>query len=325
MLSSTTAPLLPTLEAQKINHFHCGRETFIIVVVVENSRNSEEYEFALGSISCYANLQGYAMQVLNLAEEPSLAQKCPQKDFMFRRHCALAEFLAASQYGWALFLDADIGVVNPLHRLENYTLTEDLHLVFYNRFYNDEVASGSYIVRNTQRGLGFLHFWANYYQEHPYFGTDNGAINNVIVDYFHPELYESRQVCEAIWAASKNYEGLFNYQACVQEYILSVATSTEYHIYEKRPEDEFSVNAVGVADQEEEDALNETQDSPMDNERANHHREHLTTREATIPEVATPSPSPSDLPQNDTLTASSPALGHFICACIACAFNLFRL
>ncbi|CAJ0569580.1 unnamed protein product, partial [Mesorhabditis spiculigera] len=138
MLSSTTDPPLPTLEGQKINHFYCGRE---------NSRNSEEYEFALGSISCYANLQGYAMQVLNLAEEPGLAQKCPQKDFMFRRHCALAEFLAASQYGWALFLDADIGVVNPLHRLENYTLTEDLNLVFYNRFYNDEVASGSYIVR----------------------------------------------------------------------------------------------------------------------------------------------------------------------------------
>ncbi|CAJ0560226.1 unnamed protein product, partial [Mesorhabditis spiculigera] len=217
---------------------HCHDEyrsaaEYILTRWRDDSAKNRPRFVALGSISCYANLQGYAMQVLNLAEEPDLVPKCPQKDFMFRRHCALAEFLAASQYGWALFLDADIGVVNPLHRLENYTLTEDLHLVFYNRFYNDEVASGSYIVRNSQRGLGFLHFWANYYQEHPYFGTDNGAINNVIVEYFHPELYESRQVCEAIWAASKNYEGLFNYQACVQEYILSVAASTEYHIYEK--------------------------------------------------------------------------------------------
>ena len=67
---------------------------------------------------------------------------------MFRRHCVVAHFLEAHQSDveWLLFLDADMGVVNPNHLLEEY-VNASAEMIFYERSFDYEIMAGSYLAR----------------------------------------------------------------------------------------------------------------------------------------------------------------------------------
>ncbi|CAO4378226.1 unnamed protein product [Caenorhabditis nigoni] len=97
--------------------------------------------------------------------------------FLFRRHCITATVIQL--YDIVLFLDADIGVVNPNQKIENF-LEDSVDLVFYDRFQNWEIATGSYLARNTKFAVDFLREFANYESKLPngtIHGSDNGAIH----------------------------------------------------------------------------------------------------------------------------------------------------
>ncbi|RCN36944.1 hypothetical protein ANCCAN_17156 [Ancylostoma caninum] len=101
---------------------------------------------------------------------------CRHRDTMFRRHCVVAEVLKTTD--WVLFIDADIGIVNPTRLIEEFIDTR-YDLTFYDRFCSWEVAMGSYIVKNTHFSRNFLLNFANFETHLPdsFHGSDNGAIH----------------------------------------------------------------------------------------------------------------------------------------------------
>lgn len=58
-------------------------------------------------------------------------------------------------YDYLLFLDADMGVVNPQRRIEEF-IDNRFDVTLYDRFYNAEIVAGAYLLKNSPTALDFV-------------------------------------------------------------------------------------------------------------------------------------------------------------------------
>ncbi|KAH7701810.1 Protein T08G2.2 [Aphelenchoides avenae] len=97
--------------------------------------------------------------------------------------------------------DADAGVVNPNHCIEEWT-SDRVGVIFYVRFFNWEIARGNYQVRNREFARSFLRKWADwqYIQRSNWNGADNG------VTHLLQTLLRQVKACDTIRYSGTNHD-----------------------------------------------------------------------------------------------------------------------
>ena len=151
-------------------------------------------------MQCWAEKHGYYFQLLH----PEDSEVCANnyKDFFFKKHCAVAEFMdALRDEGDVLcVLDGDTAIAGlevSLDRwLGNYEINSPdamnagsgpaFDIVFYERAWNFELAAGNYLARNSPYTRFLLRRWADFEWRRPwgFSSSDNGAVHQLIIEEF---------------------------------------------------------------------------------------------------------------------------------------------
>uniref|UniRef100_A0A0N4ZLP3 Glycosyltransferase n=1 Tax=Parastrongyloides trichosuri TaxID=131310 RepID=A0A0N4ZLP3_PARTI len=174
----------------------------IAIISVKKRISKNKYIEAEEMNECYALQHKYTLIYLDEYHETSY--NCKQPDFLFQRHCIVSNF--ALQYkhlfDYFLFIDNDIGILNPKKKLEKYLPLNEEQIIFYERYFNHEIAIGSFIFKNSHYTRRLLHFIADFIYKMPpiHCGGDNIPLHGAIFDFIATSSYRKEyNICNNIW------------------------------------------------------------------------------------------------------------------------------
>ncbi|XGW14984.1 hypothetical protein V3C99_000903 [Haemonchus contortus] len=184
-----------------------------IVQVVEENIFRPAYGHGIMSVACYAKAQRYDHFIL---VDQMFFAKCLHKNRFFLQHCIVAYVL--KNYDYVLFLDTNIGVVNPKRRIEEY-IDENVDVIFAERTENWEFATETYLVKNSKRALNFLNGLADYESRVPkrLRGKHSAIIHEYLAEMFPPGNSSRLETCRELHSRHGfNKRDDLVYQACVR-------------------------------------------------------------------------------------------------------------
>ncbi|EPB80145.1 hypothetical protein ANCCEY_00700 [Ancylostoma ceylanicum] len=140
------------------------------------------YEVAQRTIQCYIKSTNYTLLVIDLDSDPRVLRSCGRHDeVFFRKHCAVALYLPETD--WMLVLDADTGVVNPNHCIEEW-IDDSVDVILYERIFNWEIMAGNYLM--------------------------------LLLEVLIPECIDEYHACEEYWVNATDYESYMAVVVCVR-------------------------------------------------------------------------------------------------------------
>ncbi|EYC00013.1 hypothetical protein Y032_0118g722 [Ancylostoma ceylanicum] len=195
--------------------YHIKKQKIGIITIVDTTTTKGALKHAMTTLACYAKAQRYEYRVVN---ESFYYDLCKQTQSEFRRHCIIS--LLLPNYDFILFLDANIGVVNPRRRIEEF-IDDDADVVFYDRFHPSELMPGSYLVKNTKWARHFLKGWANYEQRlpHGFHGGDSVALYFHLAETVTPDRPVEIAVCRRVWSKCHSWRDVFVALSCMRNII----------------------------------------------------------------------------------------------------------
>ncbi|KAK6051302.1 hypothetical protein COOONC_11193, partial [Cooperia oncophora] len=182
-----------------------------------HSVNFRKYIVAQNSLKCYLKGVNYRFVTVNLEDDERTRQLCYKyNNFLFKRHCIASEYLKDTD--WMLILDADTGVVNPNHCIEEW-IDDRVHVILYERFFSFEISAASFMVRNSEIGRNFLMQWADmeFTLKQNYHGLDNGVLHLLVLQTVLPDAQQARRNCYDVWHDSKTFENYMGFVSCVKQ------------------------------------------------------------------------------------------------------------
>uniref|UniRef100_A0A1I7TGF2 Nucleotid_trans domain-containing protein n=1 Tax=Caenorhabditis tropicalis TaxID=1561998 RepID=A0A1I7TGF2_9PELO len=187
-------------------------ERIAIVIVLAEGVERKFYEIAIDSVECYSKAHGYQFILTN-----DRNWGCDHlNDKFFRRHCVISKILP--KYEAVLHLDADIGVVNPKRKLEEF-LDPNFDIIFHDRHFSPEIGMASYLIRNTGYSRTLIKEFSEYEKHLPdgsFHGTDNGAIHMFLAEKLFPKNPIDLELCRRAWRNSRNVADQFAYTTCIR-------------------------------------------------------------------------------------------------------------
>ncbi|KAI6223407.1 hypothetical protein M3Y95_00886900 [Aphelenchoides besseyi] len=186
-----------------------------VFVAVNSDHEQRLYKIAQASLKCYLKSTNYSYFYVNVDNDERTRGLCNQSNIYYKRHCVGSYYL--NDVDWMLFLDGDIGVVNPNHCIEEW-IDDRVDMLFYERFFNWEIMAGSFMMKNTEQSRKFLLDWANMEQQEfdGFTGYDNGVLQIQILKSALPNAVAEIAACDAIYHRSKTLEQYYDYVTCVK-------------------------------------------------------------------------------------------------------------
>ena len=187
------------------------------IIVVSDVERQKNYQQRSSSVFCYAHRHGYKFSAIN----PHHYHMCSHiTNFYFRKHCtAMMYFIQHPFIDWLVVLDGDTFIVNATRSLDRFIPRDPkIHVIHYERFIDNEIMAGNYIIRNHPWSLLYLYKWSNYFTRISnigYHNHDNGALHLHFIDMIGIDN-QTYNKCASLYNVS-HHEGLYmDYVACIK-------------------------------------------------------------------------------------------------------------